>query len=1311
MIANLRRALVATIATAALGAISAGGASAAYDHSVVEKTFSVAAPICTGSSGYITDLAVDETSQKIYAVCYNGDGNHIARLIERFNYDGTPAPFSAIEPYISGNKIIEDPAIPNGKIGPRLAVANSVANNGFLFTASGSYFNVGIFKPSGEFAGVITQPNSGTNLADNTEDVTVAPNGFVYVAAKFPGRRISKYDTAFHEVERLYRDPYYEPYFDDNGTIAVDSANSLWLEHEDSKLSKYEADQFSTNILLGTTTATSTLASVQGFPSPFYTDPLPISGGFDVDPSTDNVIVSVGGQLKTLSSGNSSEAVHEDAPAFGGSAAIVIATKDHRVFTADGQTITRYGPGNIVPDVTTPQPDIDDIGHSDATVTAHVDLAGGSPVVSCTVEYGTSAEELSSSQACSPSSFPASQDVSAALAGLTTGTTYYYRFKATNGSGSNVGIVRSVTPAFVLNVKTLAATEIEPNAAVLNGSLDPDGLPNTTYRFEYGADLNYGQQTPQQSATASIGVEPVSTAVEGLPEGRLWHYRLVASNENGTTYGPDLTFRTASVPDVTGARASEIGPDSALLQARVDPVGYETEYRFEYGTTPDYGTVIPAPGSADAKLGSGSGAIDVEQRITGLTPGFTYHFRVVATNKWGSGVSPDTTFNYSPPSCPNDHVRQVTGASYLPDCRAYELVSPRAAGAVLLFPSQEMYDTAKGEYQIAQVWALNTGLAQSPSRFSFIGGGGSIAGLDAPNGIFEILFNTYLATRTDNGWVTSVPGLHGKVAQYTGRRECSESFSVCLDHKEGVEEYGGPNPRAEEAPYFSNTNGDPIGQLPTNVDDVPGGRYFNGGQRLSGDGRHFVFSSSNVAFTSDGLMTGLGSAYDNDIGGQTVEVISKKPGGGDIEPDTGSSPIEFPALSFNGSHVLMATAGSGGRSHLYMRVDNSLTYDVARGTSAEFAGATRDGSEVMFITPEQVPGTGDTDTSADLFMWREQGDAVTLISQGNGNGNSDACAASWTVGCSVQPLNSDMKTAPLKPNVPGLDDLVAENSGDVYFLSPESLDPGKPAVPNQRNLYVYHGGSVQLVTILDPGTRINRIQISPDGDHSAFLTAAKLTSYDNRGYLQMYTYDASSGAIRCASCNPSGLPPTDNVSASQGGPFMSNDGRAFFATKDALVPRDSDGRITDVYEYVGGRPQLISAGTGSRDFTGGSRVLDFAFQPEYTGLESVSANGVDVFFSTYDTLISQDENGAFIKFYDARVGGGFNPSPELAPCAAADECHSPDLPQAAPALIGTGTNLGSGGMVQSQKKAKKKKKVKQKKRRAKHAKAGQRRHG
>ena len=52
-----------------------------------------------------------------------------------------------------------------------------------------------------------------------------------------------------------------------------------------------------------------------------------------------------------------------------------------------------------------------------------------------------------------------------------------------------------------------------------------------------------------------------------------------------------------------------------------------------------------------------------------------------------------------------------------------------------------------------------------------------------------------------------------------------------------------------------------------------------------------------------------------------------------------------------------------------------------------------------------------------------------------------------------------------------------------------------------------------------------------------------------------------------------------NIGASQDGLFMTNDGRVFFTTNDALVHTDTN-EAQDVYEYVNGRPQLITTGTG-----------------------------------------------------------------------------------------------------------------------------------
>jgi hypothetical protein len=90
----------------------------------------------------------------------------------------------------------------------------------------------------------------------------------------------------------------------------------------------------------------------------------------------------------------------------------------------------------------------------------------------------------------------------------------------------------------------------------------------------------------------------------------------------------------------------------------------------------------------------------------------------------------------------------------------------------------------------------------------------------------------------------------------------------------------------------------------------------------------------------------------------------------------------------------------------------------------------------------------------------------------------------------------------------------------------------------------------------------------------------------------------------------------------------------------------------------------------------------------------VSADGTDVYFSTYDTLVPADRNGLFLKFYDARAGGGFSSNAEQPPCEAADECHGagslppPPIEDESGAVL-TGGNAGSAKQRKKHKKHKK----------------------
>jgi hypothetical protein len=94
------------------------------------------------------------------------------------------------------------------------------------------------------------------------------------------------------------------------------------------------------------------------------------------------------------------------------------------------------------------------------------------------------------------------------------------------------------------------------NAATLTGSVDPNGH-STSWYFQYGPTTSYGAQTPTRSAGSS-GNRSVSEAIGGLTASRTYHFRLVATNSVGTSYGADTVFTTAGLPIVVAASTGTV---------------------------------------------------------------------------------------------------------------------------------------------------------------------------------------------------------------------------------------------------------------------------------------------------------------------------------------------------------------------------------------------------------------------------------------------------------------------------------------------------------------------------------------------------------------------------------------------------------------------------------------------------------------------------------------------------------------------------------------------------------------------------------
>ncbi len=940
----------------------------------------------------------------------------------------------------------------------------------------------------------------------------------------------------------------------------------------------------------------------------------------------------------------------------------------------------------VGPYVTTVQ--ASSVGRTTATLTGHLAEGGRGPITGCHFEYGTNESYESGPVPCVPGGpYGSESTVTAELSGLEPETTYHYRLVASNSAGTGEGADKTITPHFVLEALTGPATSLTNTSANLTGSYTGDGH-DTKYHFEYGSTEAYGEITPEQDGGAGVGPQTALAPVTGLQPGATYHYRLVATNSFGTTYGQDRTLETFDRPEIESVSTSSVTATSAELHATINPRGSDTKYYFEYGTTLSYG--LSAPGTPE-DIGSTAGNQRVSVTLTDLQAGSTYHFRAVAENGFGRTVSEDQDFGFYPAQCPNATLRQEMDSNYLPDCRAYELVSPTDAGGTSLYPL-----------------GPNSAEATNPPRFAFGGWLDSIPGTGDPVNVFGDL---YVSTRTDLGWVTKYVGISGDQTNDTngppgeptnGRflnspdgTRTNLSMSKFLSWNDNDFGFASLNPPPDFAPHVWSSTGESLGEWPTSSGTPPGPTL-----NQSPDLSHYYFISGGQVTQRYGEYEELftyegGTAYDNNIEAGTASPIALSSGG---------TPIDIkgvPHSSNDGSRVLMSTATCEDQAassclpgELFMRVGDAMTYDIAPGHPIQYVGMTADGSEVYFTSSERLTAD-DTDSSIDLYMWSESTNALTLISAGNGGstGNSDSCSASWTEKCGVMPIiNKNFSSTFTKGDVFGnglSDNAIAATSGHIYFYSPERLD-GTKGVSNQANLYLYRNGSLHYVTTLEPGAvceeeapcsvgPIIRIQVSPDGNHMAFLTASRVTSYDNARHTEMYTYSPISEEVSCVSCRPNGTPPTSDVWASSNGRFMTDDGRTFFSTSDSLIPRDTDG-LRDVYEYVEGRPQLISSGTSSKD---SEKVLAGINYGLYVaGLVSVSANGTDVYFSTYDTLVPQDRNGGFQKFYDARTDGGFPFSVPPAPCEAADECvGSGSSPGAIPPDT-SGAQLGGGNLPQ-----------------------------
>lgn len=229
----------------------------------------------------------------------------------------------------------------------------------------------------------------------------------------------------------------------------------------------------------------------------------------------------------------------------------------------------------------------------------------------------------------------------------------------TSDPGQSLGLIATAFAGPTVTTGS-PATGVTATDATVSGTVDPEGNA-TSFRFDYGTDLNYGSSSAVGPVGSDSTGHPVSDALSNLLPNTTYHYLVVGIDDatQGTVSGADQTFQTALAPPILNGTpsATAIQPDGATLNATVDARGSDTNWHFEYGTTTAYGT-----SSATNTVFASQGDQPVNVQVTGLTPGTTYHFRIVANNGTGGDqTGADGTFRTAPTAAAG--ASSVTGAS------------------------------------------------------------------------------------------------------------------------------------------------------------------------------------------------------------------------------------------------------------------------------------------------------------------------------------------------------------------------------------------------------------------------------------------------------------------------------------------------------------------------------------------------------------------------------------------------------------------------------------------------------------------------
>ena len=735
-------------------------------------------------------------------------------------------------------------------------------------------------------------------------------------------------------------------------------------------------------------------------------------------------------------------------------------------------------------------------------------------------------------------------------------------------------------------------------------------------------------------------------------------------------------------PQIAAQFATSVGSSEAELKAEINPRFWDdTSFHSEYGASPcsEGGCTATAEVKLTDKL-FGAPLSSPGVILEGLKPGTTYHYRFIAQSTGGGPVfGPDATFTTFREAgggepCPQNEAFRVGPSALLPDCRAYEMVSPldKEGGDVAVLGSDPTH--------------LPGALSQAALDGGKLAYGSYRAFGDAQAGPFN---TQYVAGRRAGvGWQShAVSPPRGKAIlgaiEQTQAEFQAFSPDLCTGWLQSVAEPplapGAPGGNIDLYRRSDEECGGPS-YVPLNTEAASNGLNFEL-QGVSADGETTVFLANRKLATGgkEGEIQLYGEQGGKEkflciLPGGAAFAKSCMVGTGQANSFDSQENQVTNALSADGKRVYWTASGQGS-GKIYLR-ENPF------GSGSECLKETAPCTLEVSKAAETEAGS----TGADFWAAAKDGSKAIFTSGGR----------------LYEYRLADKSTHPIAKEALGVMG-ASEDASLVYFASREDLDGGGPAKAGEVNLYLHDAGGAPAFRFLGAlasadlsppspihsNLRFHVSRVSPDGESAAFSSYAPLSGYDNtdrnsgNADAEVFLYDAraneGAGRLLCASCNPSGARPAGQefrLVRSDRGPWtaaripvpqsvlygtrvLAEDGRRlFFDSFDALSPRDTNGR-EDVYQWEaagegsckesspayspanGGCVELISSGASSL----GSEFLD------------ADPSGEDVFFTTLSGLVPQDYGLQDV--YDARVDGGLPVPPPLPAHCEGEACQSP----------------------------------------------------